>query len=79
MLLDVVSAKLDVEILGVSLEDFVEPEIDWLEGCKLGGRLDLLVEFEELLVRIEVFHVHAAYRTPFANMGEAKARTVRRR
>ena len=63
-LVDFVSRELYVEIGGERLDDLVQPEIDRLQFGKLGGRLDPLVEPLELLVRIDIFHAHAAYRTP---------------
>ena len=75
MLLDIVSGELDVEIAGVRLHDFVEAEVERFQRGKIRGRLDLSIEFKKFLVRIEVFHAHAAYRTPFGIEGRP-GRTV---
>jgi hypothetical protein len=64
MLLDLVPSELYVEIARESLDDLVQPEVDRLQCGKLIDRLDLFVELLELLVRINVSHVHAANRTP---------------
>ena len=58
-LLDFGSCELYVEIVGESLNDFIQPEIGRLERRKLGGRLDLLVEPLEFLMRIHVLHAQS--------------------
>jgi hypothetical protein len=76
-LLDFGSCELYVEIGRESLDDFVQPEIDRLQCGKLGGRLDLLVEPLELLVRIDVLQTHAVYRTPFGGSAPMVAKGAR--